>query len=266
MRSKTLKTPPFRQRIQTLLACLVLAITVAALSPPGTARAAGGASYAGERYYDPFEPVNRGIFVFNQAIDEMLLKPAARLYILVMPDRGQIIVSNIIANLKSPVILANDLLQGDLDRAQTTIARFAVNTILGFGGMGDVAADLGAPGHGEDFGQTAAIYGIGSGPYLMLPFFGPSNLRDAIGKVADTFLDPLDYALDNRGAFTRAGLEGLEMRAEFLDVSEALEKTSIDYYASIRSVFSQNRAYEIRNGDPELIVDIYGDAPDLPSK
>ena len=228
--------------------------------------AAGGASYAGERNYDPFEPINRGIFVFNQAIDEMLLKPVARLYILVMPDRGRIIVSNIIANLKTPVILANNLLQGDLDRAQTTIARFAVNTILGFGGMADVAADLGTPGHGEDFGQTAAIYGIGGGPYLMLPFFGPSNLRDAIAKIVDTFLDPLDYAFDDRGAFTRAGLEGLEMRVEFLDVSEALEKTSIDHYTSIRSVFTQNRAYEIRNGNPEPIVDIYGDAPDAQAK
>ena len=219
-------------------------------------------SYAGERYYDPFEPINRGFFAFNQIIDEMLLKPIARLYILVVPDRGRVIVSNVIANLKSPVVLANDLLQGDLDRAQTTIARFAVNSSIGFGGMADVAADLGVPGHGEDFGQTAATYGIGTGPYLMLPFFGPSNFRDAIGKIVDGFLDPLDYALSDGDRLARAGLEGLDKRAEFLNVSEAMEKTSIDYYASIRSVFSQNRAYEIRNGEPIPIIDIYGDDPD----
>jgi phospholipid-binding lipoprotein MlaA len=209
-------------------------------------------------YYDPLEPLNRGIFVFNQAIDEMILKPAARLYIAIVPDGARTAVTNIINNLKTPVILANDLLQGDLDRAQSTIARFTVNTIIGFGGMADVAADLGTPRHSEDFGQTAATYGIGEGPYLMLPFLGPSNFRDAIGRVVDRFFDPLDYALEGSESFARAGIEGLDQRSRFLDVSEALEKTSIDYYASIRSVFSQNRKYEIRNGVPEPIIDIYG--------
>lgn len=268
MRNEALKTRRGTPRLGAFAAALALALAVAALAPPRSALAAGdgGASYAGERYYDPFEPVNRGIFVFNQAINEMLLKPIARLYIMVVPDRGRAIVSNVIANLKSPVILANDLLQGDLERAQTTIARFAINSSLGFGGMADVAADLGAPPHGEDFGQTAAVYGIGGGPYLMLPFLGPSNARDAIGKIVDTFLDPLGHVLNDRGALTRAGLEGLAKRAEYLDVSEAMEKTSIDYYASIRSVFTQNRAYEIRNGRPEPIIDIYGDEPDTESK
>ena len=148
-----------------------------------------------------------------------------------------------------------------MDRAQTTIARFTVNTILGFGGIADVATDLGAPRHSEDFGQTAATYGVGSGPYLMLPFLGPSNVRDALGKLVDRFLDPLEYALDSDASFARAGVEGLDKRARFLDVSEAMEKSSIDYYASIRSVFSQNRRFEIRNGVPEPITDIYGDSP-----
>lgn len=211
-------------------------------------------------YYDPLEPLNRGIFVFNQAIDEMFLKPAARLYISVVPEGGRVIVTNVINNLKTPVTLANDLLQGEPERAQTTIARFMVNTILGFGGMADVAGDLGAPRHSEDFGQTAATYGVGGGPYLMLPFFGPSNVRDALGRVVGRFFDPLDYALDTEASFARSGLEGLDQRARFLDVSEAMEKTSIDYYASIRSVFSQNRQFEIRNGVPEPITDIYGES------
>ena len=262
------KTRLEKPRSRVLLASLALglAITLAVLSPSRQAWAASsGASYAGEKYYDPFEPLNRGIFVFNQAIDEILLKPLARLYIMVMPDRGRVVISNIITNLKTPVVLANNLLQGDLARARATIARFAVNTILGFGGMADVAADLGTPTHGEDFGQTAAVYGIGSGPYLMLPFLGPSNLRDAIGKVVDTFLDPLDHGLDDHDRLTRAGLDGRERRAEYLDVSEATEKTSIDYYASIRSVFTQSRAYEIRNGKPEPIIDIYWNEPDTKS-
>ncbi len=266
MKSKILKTRREISGTRMFLASVALAAILAVLSPPRQAWAADGASHAGEGNYDPFEPINRGFFFFNQAIDEMLLKPVARLYIMIVPDRGRAIVSNVIANLKTPVILANDLLQGDLDRAQTTIARFAVNTTIGFGGMADAAADLGTPGHGEDFGQTAAKWGIGSGPYLMLPLLGPSTVRDAVGKAVDSFLDPLNHTLDDRENITRAGVEGLAKRAKILDFSEAMEKTSIDYYASIRSVFIQNRAYEIRNGEPEPIVDIYGDEPETNSK
>lgn len=248
-----------RLRIGVMFAGLVFSAFGAA--QPALAGDAMPASYADERNIDPFEPVNRVFFRFNQILDELLLKPAARLYIMVVPDGGRVIVSNVINNLKSPVILANDLLQGDLDRAHNTIARFTTNTIIGFGGMGDVAADLGAPRHSEDFGQTLAVYGVGQGPYVMLPFFGPSTIRDAVGQFVDTFFDPLGYVLSTEESFARAGIEGLDKRANYLDASEALEKTSIDYYASIRSVFLQNRAYEIRNGVPEPIVDIYGDAP-----
>lgn len=249
-----------RLRMGAMIAVLLLSAIAA--PPPALADDATPASYADERYYDPFEPVNRVFFRFNQIFDELLLKPVARLYIIIVPDGGRVIVSNVINNLKSPVILANDLLQGDLDRAHNTIARFATNTIVGFGGMGDVAADLGAPRHSEDFGQTLAVYGVGKGPYVMLPFFGPSTVRDAVGQAVDTFFDPLGYVLSTEESIARAGVEGLDKRANYLDASEALEKTSMDYYASIRSVYLQNRAYEIRNGVPEPIVDIYGDTPD----
>ena len=248
-----------RLRIGAIVAVLALLAFVA--PQPALADDAKPVSYADERYYDPFEPVNRVFFRFNQVFDELLLKPVARLYIMVVPDGGRVIVTNVINNLKSPVILANDLLQGDLDRAQNTIARFMTNTIIGFGGMGDVAADLGASPHSEDFGQTLAVYGVGTGPYVMLPFFGPSTVRDAVGQFVDTFFDPLGYVLSSEESIARAGIEGLDKRANYLDISEALEKTSIDYYASIRSVFLQNSAYEIRNGVPEPIVDIYGDTP-----
>ncbi len=259
--SKSLESMVSSKRIVLfgwLTAVLIFSFSVL-LAPPAIAAGDDKAMEPKAPYYDPLEPLNRGIFVFNQAIDEMLLKPISRIYIAIMPDGARNAVSNVINNLKSPITLANDLLQGDLDRAQTTIARFTVNTIIGFGGMADVAADLGTPRHSEDFGQTAATYGIGGGPYLMLPLLGPSNFRDALGRVVDTFFDPLDYALDGSAAFARAGVEGVDQRSRFLDVSEALEKTSIDYYASIRSVFSQNRNFEIRNGEPEPIVDIYSE-------
>ena len=269
MSIKTLKFSHYRAadngiilRISGLLrlsvAAMFFAGAVLASAQPALANDDGPASYADERYYDPFEPVNRTVFKFNQIIDELFLKPAAHLYVAVVPDRGRAAVSNVIENLKSPVYLANDILQGETERAQITISRFTTNTILGFGGMIDVAADLGAEPHSEDFGQTLATYGAGKGPYLMLPFLGPSTVRGTIGKVVDSFFDPLGYALETEEALIRAGIEGLDKRARFLDVSEAMEKTSIDYYASIRSVFLQNREYEIRNGAPEPITDIYG--------
>ena len=254
-----MKSPTLQERWDWCARIVTVLVLVCVLNAP--ALADNDENDPSSPYYDPLEPVNRGIFVFNQALDEMFLKPAARLYITIVPEGGRVAVSNVINNLKAPVTLANDLLQGEPDRAQTTIARFMVNTILGFGGVADVATDLGAPGHSEDFGQTAATYGVGGGPYLMLPFFGPSNVRDALGKVVDRFLDPLGYVLVDEVAFARTGVEGLDQRARFLDVSEAMEKTSIDYYASIRSVFSQNRQFEIRNGVPEPITDIYGDSP-----
>ena len=242
-------------RLTRQIAVAGVALAVIVATPALAQDATGGA----KTYSDPLEQMNRGIFFFNQAVDNMLMKPVARVYIKTVPDKGRAAVSNFINNLKTPVTLVNDLLQGDLDRAQATIARFMVNTILGFGGMADVAADLGVPYHSEDFGQTVATYGIGSGPYLMLPLLGPSNFRDAAGRVIDSFFDPLEYALNSDESLARAGMEGLDQRARYLDVSEAMEKTSIDYYASIRSVFTQNRAYEIRNGEPEPVIDIYSD-------
>lgn len=211
--------------------------------------------------YDPWEPFNRGVFAFNQALDSAIFKPIAKIYVAVVPDLGRRAISNVLNNLKSPVTLANDLLQGDMERAQATIARFVVNTTVGFGGINDAAADMGLPIHHEDFGQTAAVHGVSSGPYLMLPFFGPSTLRDGIGTVIDGVIDPVGGALNRGENIARFVTDGVDRRATFLDASEALESTSLDYYASIRSVFLQNRNYEIRNGVPEPIKDIYSEAP-----
>ena len=234
-----------------LLTGVALAVCIA-LSPPALADdAANGVN-------DPFEPINRGIFAVNRTLDEMFFKPLARIYIALVPEKGRRAVGNIVSNIGAPVVLVNDLLQGDMDRAGVTLSRFLVNTTIGFGGMMDVAADLGAPRHSEDFGQTIGSYGVSSGPFLMLPLFGPSNFRDGLGTVIDGFLDPLGAAINSSEALTRFAVEGLDKRATFLDPSEAIEKTSLDYYASIRSVYMQNREYEIRNGEPAPLVDIYG--------
>ena len=243
-------------KVSGIMAAAVIAVGVMSFGAP--LAHAGGEVGGSDDLNDPLEPLNRGVFAVNQALDEMLFKPFARFYIAVVPEKGRAAIGNIVSNLGAPVVLVNDLLQGDIDRAGGTLARFMVNTTVGFGGMNDVAADLGAPRHSEDFGQTIGSYGVSTGPFLMLPLLGASNFRDGLGTVVDGFIDPVGTALKRGETVTRFAVEGLDKRANFLDASEAIEKTSLDYYASIRSVYLQNRAYEIRNGAPAPLRDIYG--------
>ncbi len=201
---------------------------------------------------DPLEPANRAIFAFNRAIDAVILKPLATLYRDFTPKVFQDAVSNILANLRTPVVLANDVLQGEGKRAGNTLARFVVNSTAGLGGMIDVANEMGIPGHAEDFGQTLAVWGVEEGPYLMLPVFGPSNPRDLIGLVADFFSDPINwYAANTHREFvtySRTGTTGVDARAKHMKELDDLERTSLDYYAAIRSLYRQRRADEISNG------------------
>jgi phospholipid-binding lipoprotein MlaA len=201
---------------------------------------------------DPLEPMNRAIFAFNRAIDAAILKPLATLYREWTPKIFQEAVGNILANLRAPVVLANDVLQGEGQRAGQTLARFVVNSTLGFGGVMDVASEMGVPPHAEDFGQTLAVWGAPEGPYLMLPLFGPSNPRDAVGLVADFFTDPINWYAVNTGqefiTYSRTGTTGVDARARHMKELDDLERTSLDFYAAIRSLYRQRRADEIRNG------------------
>ena len=142
---------------------------------------------------DPLEPMNRGIFFFNRAADTLFIKPAAGMYRTVMPKPGQTAIRNVLNNLDTPVILANQILQGRFDPAGQTIERFFINSTFGVLGLVDVATELGINREDADFGQTLDAWGLGSGPYLMLPLFGPSNARDAVGLAVDSFLDPVSY-------------------------------------------------------------------------
>lgn len=198
---------------------------------------------------DRFENVNRVIFEINRTFDEVLLKPMAIMYVGIVPEFGRQRITNAINNLGSPVIFANDLLQGEFERAGITLARFVLNSTVGFLGMFDVAAEgAGLERHTEDFGQTLAVWGMDEGPYLVLPLFGPSNPRDAIGIVADIFMDPLTYLLDSGGSAARTGITAVSRRAEYLEELETVEKTSVDFYAALRNLYRENRAKEIRNG------------------
>jgi phospholipid-binding lipoprotein MlaA len=214
---------------------------------------------------DPLEPLNRGIFQFNLVVDGLLLEPAARIYRMAAPQFVRTGVSNFLANLRTPVVLANDLLQGEFERAELTFGRFMLNTILGLGGVIDVGGKVGMPArHYEDFGQTLAVYGVGSGPFLMLPLLGPSNGRDAVGRVVDLAFDPFSVvAVTDPGlvstevAIAQRSAEMVSFREETLDQFDELKRTSIDLYAAVRTLYGQFRANEIRNGGVAEIDDIY---------
>ncbi len=209
-----------------------------------------------EAYYetnDPIEPFNRTVFRINQGLDSVIFKPLATIYHTIFSQTLQDGIRNFLNNLRTPIILANNVMQGDPDGVRDTIARFTVNTIVGFGGFGDPAGDLGVKFRNEDFGQTLATWGVGEGPYLMLPIFGPSNPRDVVGLVVDTVADPINMWANNtdRDAIpiTRTLVRGIDRRARNLKTLDDLEKSSLDFYATVRSLYRQIRDDEIRNGD-----------------
>ncbi|MFO1153030.1 MAG: VacJ family lipoprotein [Rhodospirillales bacterium] len=208
---------------------------------------------------DPIEPFNRVIFEINRGLDAMFLKPLAEFYLLLLPPPVQTGIHNFVTNLRAPVTFFNDLLQGEGSRAANTAGRFAVNTTVGVGGLVDWASDWGMPYHNEDFGQTLAVWGVGEGPYLVLPVIGPSNPRDAVGIAVDSaVLDPFgflvtfvyDSTLLDILAYTRLGLTAIDARARNYDALADIEKNSLDFYATMRSLYRQSRASEIANGRP----------------
>ncbi len=207
---------------------------------------------------DPLEPTNRGVFEVNRALDNAILKPTATVYKAAAPDFVRSRVSNILSNLRSPVIFTNDLLQGEFRRAVTTFLRFFINTTIGVGGMNDMATALEIEGHDEDFGQTLAVWGVGEGPFVMLPLFGPSNPRDTAGLVVDFFIDPLRWWASNTDRdyvpLARAGVDAVDIRSRNLEILDDLEKSSLDFYAAIRSLYRQRRADAISNGEGSATV------------
>lgn len=207
---------------------------------------------------DPLEGFNRGSFEFNLFLDRLILKPVAKTYRLVTPGFVRTGVSNFIFNLKTPVTVANDLLQGEPERATESVGRFMFNTILGFGGLVDIGGMLGMPErHTEDFGQTLAVYGVGSGPYIMVPVLGPSNPRDLVGFVVDFAFDPLTFIAPTDLSLSRRGVDVVSTRERNIETFDELERTSIDLYAATRTLAHQLRENQIRNGAPAPLDDVY---------
>ena len=202
-----------------------------------------------EETNDPLEPMNRSIHAFNQAADKMVLKPIAKGYRAVVPQFFRDSVSNFFDNLRQPMHFVNALLQGQMKDAGIVLGRFAVNTVWGFFGLFDVATDAGIPAPNNDFGQTLAKWGWkgDGGPFLMLPFLGPSNMRDGLGTGVDALGNPLGWALWNESElhYGLLGVDGVSTREGVLDLLDGLEKGSTDYYATLRTMSRQNRKKKI---------------------
>jgi phospholipid-binding lipoprotein MlaA len=198
---------------------------------------------------DPFEPTNREIFAFSIAVDKAVAQPAARAYRNVVPEPARQGVRNALTNLNAPVVFVNDVLQGEGEKAANTFGRFMVNSTVGLAGLIDVATDFGIPGHANDFGITLGKGGVHEGSYLVVPFIGPKPPRDLLGDGVDTAFDPLTHITWNNSTLytmIRGGLTVLDKREATLDTVESIERTSIDFYATTRSLYRQNRNAQIR--------------------
>ncbi len=240
------KRTSIRRTARVLLAIAAAGLAGCATPPPDDDPEARAEF---EQINDPFEPANRAIFAFNEGADTYLLRPVAEGYRAAMPPFGRARIADFLDNLKSPIYLANDLLQGNFTLAGVTIERFALNTSFGVLGLMDVADPLGIPGHQSDLGQTLGIWGIGEGPYLVLPLFGPSNPRDAVGLGIESYADPLDRYLQNNSmdwvSWTRLGVTAISRREAYLDALDDMKRTSLDFYSTMRSLYRQRRNVQI---------------------
>ena len=226
----------------------VVGLTVVLLAAGMTGCASNPERDPGETY-DPLEPMNRGIYAFNDTLDRFLLRPVAKGYDTVVPRFMKFAVMNFFYNLEQPIYVANHLLQGKFGGAARQTGRFAINTVLGLGGIIDAARDANLPREPEDFGQTLAVWGVGGGPFLMLPVLGPSNFRDGVGKVADSFIDPL-IQYDQRSTRDKLIiLKIIDRRRQLLSADKAIREAA-DPYIFIREAYLQNRRYNIYDGNP----------------
>jgi phospholipid-binding lipoprotein MlaA len=230
-----------------MLALVGLAASGCATKPPSPQSTA-----VSENFNDPFENANRKIFDFNQAVDSHVLVPVAKAYRASLPGPVRDSVHDFLINLGEPLVFANDTLQGNFGHAKDTVVRFVLNSTLGMAGLVDLAGRWGIPYHEEDLGVTLGIWGVPSGPYLVIPILGPSDPRDLAAQVAEGYGDPWNRIVTGNPytlywiPFVRGGVSGIDQRERYLDTLADIERTSLDYYATIRSLYQQRRAALIR--------------------
>lgn len=229
---------------------ILIALTVASLT---------GCATHPQTQTDPFEPFNRSMYGFNNALDKAILKPVAQGYNKAVPDTGKTLVSNFFSNLDDVIVTANDLLQFKFKQAFSDGMRVLVNSTVGVGGLIDVAS-MNLDKHNEDFGQTLGYWGVGNGPYLVLPFLGSSTLRDGFGDLGDSQVSVIS---NTKNVPTRNVLyltKGIKRRAQLLESESLLDGAVIDRYAFIRDAYLQRRENLVYDGNPP--EELFDDATD----
>lgn len=205
----------------------------------------------GDDARDPLERVNRAIYKFNDRLDRTILKPVARGYRYVLPDPVEHSISRFFNNLFMPTVVVNDLLQAKFSQSAADSGRFMVNTTVGIAGLFDVARHMGLEPHDEDFGQTLAVWGVGEGPYLVLPVLGPRTLRDGAGLVVDLATHPVSYIKDSADSWGMWLFGLIDTRAGLLGVSSVLEQAAgQDEYLFVREAYRQRRNNLVYDGNP----------------
>jgi phospholipid-binding lipoprotein MlaA len=213
---------------------------------------------------DPLEPLNRAVLDINTALDKAFIKPVAEIYRDTVPQFVRDAIRSAIDNLAEPRILANDLLQGRADAAEITFVRFFLNSTLGIAGMSDFATGQGFPKQSGDFGQTLHTWGIADGPYLVLLFFGPSDLRDAFGLGVDLFTTPPALVVTGRaGVVTNmvvGTVDAMDLRARNIESLDEIVASSLDYYSNLKSLTQQRRQAQLREAkglkaEPQELID-----------
>jgi phospholipid-binding lipoprotein MlaA len=222
---------------------LVLCLTLAAC--------AGTQNRHTDPVNDPWEGFNRKVYAFNDHLDKIVLRPAAKVYDKVMPDPVQRGVGNFFKNLDAPVTVVNEILQGKLKEGGVSIGRFLINSTIGLLGFFDVATKMGIPFYEEDLGQTLAKWGYEKSRYLVLPIFGPSTVRDGVTRYADTYYHPLYIYVRKENEYWPLIVRGVDQRAQLLSKDEELEQ-AYDPYVLLRDAWLQNRRYRIYDGNPPV--------------
>jgi phospholipid-binding lipoprotein MlaA len=231
-----------------LLAAFSLTLAGCAINPKDPVNADTSVS-------DPLQGLNRVTLALNEFLDKIIFNPLDTAYRTIVPQVARDGVHNVLDNVKSPVYLANELLQGDLPGAGKVVQRFMINTLVGGAGMVDVAGKTGITNQPEDFGQTLAKWGVGNGPYIVWPIMGPSTLRDSVGFVGDIAMDPLYWYAHNNDKpaiqWTRAGLTLVDSKDRYRNMMDDLRRNSGDLYTSLQSVYLQRRNALINDSDPK---------------
>jgi phospholipid-binding lipoprotein MlaA len=236
-------------RLDLMRSLVVVALVVSGCaSHPQTSPTAA----AEEDFHDPLEDFNRKIFDFNQVVDRYVLVPAAKAYRAALPSPVRDSIHDFLNNLNEPLIFANDTLQGRFDYARDSVVRFVLNSTIGMGGLVDVAGRWGIPYRDNDLGVTFGVWGIPEGPYLVVPVIGPSDPRDIAGIGIQAFGDPWNRLVSGEPwnyywiPYARGAVLALDQRTRYLDTLADIERTSLDYYATLRSLYRQRRAALVR--------------------